>query len=182
MMAKSDRMMRKRIVTGLAVVVAIGAAVFFLLQPKKGSLEWHKQQYLAAANRLAENRFYDRLRRTFYPATGKGTRAERRDATRMEEHRKALVELGYLVEQQFALKYRAVDQVKVPLANALVKPPVVMNGRFWISTDGERIVAAAPAQVIGHFSVSATRNTIVVTAPGGAMGKFEEWIQKSDVR
>jgi hypothetical protein len=179
--------MHKRVFIGVVAAVVVGAVAFVLSQPKKGSVEWHKSEYLAAANRLAENRFYDRLKRTFYRAAGKTPgkpqtpRVETRNAVRIEEHRKALVQLGYLVENQFALKYRAVDQIKGAFANTLVKPPGVINGQLWISTQGDTIVATTPAHVIGQFSVSTRKNTIVVTAPRDVIAKCAEQIRKADV-
>jgi len=174
------------------VVIAVAAAVliviaFFLSQPRRGSIEWHRREYLAAANRLAENRFVDRLKRALYRTMGKTpgkpqtARVETANAVRIEEHRKALVQLGYLVENQFALKYRAVDQIKGPFASTLVKPPDVINGQLWISTQGDTIVATTREHVIGQFSVSTRKNTIVVTAPRDVIAKCAEQIRKADV-
>ena len=86
------------------------------------------------------------------------------------------------MEQQFALKYLTVDQAKVSMANALVSGPQVRNGRFWISKEGQTLVATAPERVIAHFSISTVKNTIVVTAPPDVIAKCEEQIRKTDVR
>jgi hypothetical protein len=182
-----DTVVRKRIVTGVMATAVIGLVGFMVWQPKKGTVEWHQREYRAAANRLAENRLYDRLKHALYRTTGntpgklQTVLAESRNAVKIEEHRKALVQLGYLVEKQFALKYRAVDQIKVAFGNALAKPPNVMNGHLWISTQGDTIVATTREHVIGQFSVSTRKNTIVVTAPRDVMAKCEEQIRKADV-
>ena len=40
------RGVRKRIIIGLLAFLVIGVVVFFVSQPKKGSVEWHKRAYL----------------------------------------------------------------------------------------------------------------------------------------
>ena len=174
--------MRRRIVIGLLAVAVIFAEAIIGLQPKKGSVEWHKREYLIAANRLAENRFIDRVRRAFSKTTKGPALKERENAAKIEEHRKALARAGLVVERQFALKYRTVDQVKVALANTLANGPAVRNGRVWISTKGDTVVATAPRQVMGHFSISEMRNTIVVTGPREVIANCEEQIRKTDVQ
>jgi hypothetical protein len=178
---------RNRIVIGVLAALVVGTAAFMLLQPQPGSLEWHKRQYLAAANRLAKNRFSDRLGRMFSGLTRKPparkiqtARAERETAVEIEKHRKALARLGYLAEKRFALRYCAVDQIKLALANTAVTGPGVRNGRFWISAAGDTVVTTAPQGVLGHFSISTERNTIVVTAPPAVMSNYEEQIRKAD--
>ena len=44
--------MWKRIVIGLLILSAIGTAVFFVLQPEKGTEEYHKRAYHRAQDRL----------------------------------------------------------------------------------------------------------------------------------
>lgn len=175
--------MRKRIAIGLVAAVAIGVLTMILLRPKQGSVEWHQREYLSAANCLAENRFIDRVQRSFLGSTKKSRpHNEGEEAAKVEEHRKTLAGIGCVIERQFALKYLAVDQAKVGLANTLVNGPGIRNGRFWISTKGDTIVASLPRRVIAHFSISAKRNTITVTAPRAVVAKCEEQIGKVDVR
>src|SRR6185503_8534970 len=175
--------MRRRIVIGLLAAVVVFVVTIIVLQPKQGSVESHKREYLTAANRLAQNRFIDRLRRTLlWPPKGSRALHEREIAAKIEEHRKALALAGVIIERQFALKYCAVDQVNVALANTVTNGPAVRNGRVWISTKGDTIVATAPQQVVGHFSVSAMRNTIVITAPREVIANCEEQIRKTDVQ
>ena len=174
--------MRRRIVIGLLAAVVISIVTILVLQPKQGSVEWHQRQYSTAANRLAQNRFIDRLRRTVLWPTKGSPAAERKNAAKIEEHRKALALAGVVSERQFALKYRSVDQVKVALANTVANGPAVRNGRVWISTKGDTMVATAPQQVMGHFSISEMRNTIVVTGPREVIANCEEQIRKADVQ
>jgi type II secretory pathway component GspD/PulD (secretin) len=174
--------MRKRILIGLLAAAVIALVSMILLQPKHGSADWHQQEYLEAANYLAANRFIDRVRRTFSVAPKKLSAADQRhNAAKIEEHRRALAEVGCVVERQFALKYCDVSKLKVPMANTLLTGPGIQRGRFWISTQGDTIVATVPDQVIGHLSVSWRENTIVVTAPQEVIAKCEELIGKADV-
>jgi len=46
--------MRKRIVTGLLAIVVIGTVAFWVSQARKGSVEWHKREYLEAADSSRE--------------------------------------------------------------------------------------------------------------------------------
>ena len=174
--------MRKRILIVLLAAAVIAVLSMIFLQPKQGSAQWHQREYLEAANCLAENRFSDRVRRTFSVAARKLSAADQRHhAGKIEQHRKALADTGRVIERQFALKYCDVTKLKVPLANTLLTGPGIQRGRFWISTQGDTVVATVPDQVIGHLSVSWKRNTIVVTAPHQVIAKCEELIRKADV-
>jgi len=97
--------MRKRIVIGLAVVL-IGAVAFFLSQPKKGSVEWHKRGYLDACKRLNEETLADKAKQFLNRITGRKVVRQvwPRDAyERVQTHRAALLTLGYLGQQGFDL-------------------------------------------------------------------------------
>ena len=60
---------RKRIVIGLLILSAIGTAVFFVLQPKEGSVEWHKKEFTEAASRMKPGAWSQRLGRTYENVT-----------------------------------------------------------------------------------------------------------------
>jgi type II secretory pathway component GspD/PulD (secretin) len=186
--------MRKRILIGLLAIAVIGVVAFVVSRPGKGTLEWHKKEYLAASNRLAENRFRDRLRRIYYAVTQKAgasklpiirgksnlRTATERNMLKLEQHRKALVEHGYLNERHFALKYQPVDLMKINLANTLLNRPNVINARVWLSTEGDTILVTTRRHVMAQSSVSTRRNTIVVTAPRDVIAKYDELIPKLD--
>jgi hypothetical protein len=186
MIGKFRRIMRKRAVIGLLAMLAIGMMVFVVLQPKRGSVEWHNSEYLASAKRLTENRLIDRVKSVFCRVTGKARRGnpaarESQEMARMEEHRKALVQSGYLAEKQFALKYRAVDQIKIRLPPTTVNPPRITKGQLWTSNGRDTVIATAAQQVIGHFRLSAKQNTIVVTGSREVIAACEDEIRKADV-
>jgi len=83
---------RKRIVIGFAAaVVVIGVGVFFFSQPKRGSVEWHKREYLKASHwGIADEGVF-----RYGSQNWKNARFERKEE-RIESHRKALIDLGYL--------------------------------------------------------------------------------------
>jgi hypothetical protein len=92
---------RKRIVIGLLILSVIGTAVFFFSQPKRGSVEWHKREYLAAMDRAAERTWRNKLRRVYARITGTkvvGMTQSERSALleRLKQHENYLVALGFL--------------------------------------------------------------------------------------
>src|SRR5688500_6271167 len=85
---------RKRIVIGLLGIVVIGAVAFFVSQPKKGTVEWHKREYLKA------NHWGIVDEGVFRYASQKRQNARfERKRERIESNRRALIELGYLEER-----------------------------------------------------------------------------------
>ena len=101
--------MRKRLVMGAVAAVVIGVTVYFLSQPKKGTVEWHKKEYLKAADRLAVNTWKHKLKRVAFRVTGRLLRdswdadAYRSDVKAFEQHQASLVRLGYLQEARVSL-------------------------------------------------------------------------------
>lgn len=105
--------MRKRIVIGLLAVGVIGVLGFFLSQPKRGSVEWHKREYLAVRKRLFNDTCADRMRTVYYRITK--TPSSRRQISaaewdelgrRMQESWGSLVTLGYLNRHEFYLAHQ----------------------------------------------------------------------------
>jgi hypothetical protein len=87
--------MRWRIAIAVLAVIGIAAAVYLGTQPKKGSVEWHKREYENHMQRLAGKRtLFDRIRSVFGLA---------RRPDRHMEHRRALIDLGYLEEREIIL-------------------------------------------------------------------------------
>ena len=78
-------------------VLAFGLAVaiYFASQPKEGSVEWHKREYENHMHRLDDKRtLLDQIRSAFGLA---------RRPDRHMEHRRALIDLGYLEEREIVL-------------------------------------------------------------------------------
>jgi len=101
--------MRKRLVMGAVAAVVIGVTVYFLSQPKKGTVEWHKKEYLKAADRLAVNTWKYKLKRVYRriakrpPPGSWDADAYRSDVKVFEQHQASLVRLGYLQEARVSL-------------------------------------------------------------------------------
>jgi len=97
--------MRKRIITGLVVMMVVGATVVFMSQPKKGSLEWHKREYLRARD---GSRLVNNLKADWYRMGG--PRPKPRVETsgvvaEMEIHERALMALGYMEERTLEARF-----------------------------------------------------------------------------
>ena len=102
--------MRRRLIIGAIVAVVIGVAVYFLSQPKQGTVEWHKREYFSTLERVYGQRLIDRVRQATYRKTGwawvRPTQMlDHREQLRakIESHRAALVASGYIVEHKFPL-------------------------------------------------------------------------------
>jgi hypothetical protein len=122
--------MRKRVIIGLLAVVVIGAGAFFLSQPKKGSVEWHKREYLAVRKRLFNDTWPDRMRSFYHritktpPSRRQISAAESDELTRrMQESWRSLVALGYLNRQEFYLAHQLKSRTHLLLKGALTQFP-----------------------------------------------------------
>jgi hypothetical protein len=96
---------RKRIIIGLLTVAVIGVVAFYLSQPKKGTVEWHKREYVDAWKRVNEQTLADKAKQFLNRIAGRkvARRAWTRDNERVQSHRAALLTLGYLEQQAFDL-------------------------------------------------------------------------------
>jgi hypothetical protein len=121
---------RKRIVIGLLAVVVIGVVAFFLWQPKKGSVEWRKKEYLAARKRLFNDTWADRMRTVYHRITK--TPHSRRQISaaewdeltrRMQESWRSLVALGYLKRHEFYLAHQPKSRAHLLERAALTQFP-----------------------------------------------------------
>src|SRR5213594_1474794 len=76
-------------------MMAVGVLAFVFSGRRNGSIEWHKQRYLAIANRET---WIDRWWNLWDHVGGEVIWREQSEkaAKRMESHRQALVDLGYL--------------------------------------------------------------------------------------
>jgi hypothetical protein len=107
---------RKRIIIGLLAVVVIGVGVFFLSQPKKGSVEYHKREYLATLDKLFGRRWVDRVWSYLDKAGARRERlsSEEKDGLelRLVRHQRSLIDLGFLVERQFPVSNVSASNVQ----------------------------------------------------------------------
>jgi len=92
--------MRMRIIIGLVAVVAIGVGVFVVLQPRKGTVEWHKREYVAARDGQPVLRW---IRRIWVGIMGTGGGYEPGGWNEMLVHEDALRRLGYLEERMITV-------------------------------------------------------------------------------
>ena len=102
--------MRKRIVIGLLILSAIGIAVFFFSQPKKGTVEWHKREYVGAWKRLHQETLMDDAKRFVYWIAGGRSPVIVRTGSeygafraQVHSNRCALINYGYVCERTFYL-------------------------------------------------------------------------------
>jgi hypothetical protein len=86
-------------------VLGIAAVVYVGTQPRKGTVEWHKREYLNSFERMTQNtwkqkltRFYRRVARRALP------REDRRaDYKAFDHHLTSLIGLGYLQKARVSL-------------------------------------------------------------------------------
>ena len=87
--------MRKRIAIALLIVSVIGVTVFFVLQPKNGSVEYHRRRYIDAYQGWVwDQELANRVRKI----AGRPTRWQTA-TNRMNYHEQALIRLRYLDER-----------------------------------------------------------------------------------
>lgn len=100
--------MRKHILIGLLAVMAGGVVAFFVSQPKKGSIEWHKRKYRAARNEMfgvcwnkpVKDWYFDIMKK---PQRGLSSAEIRALTERQMAARQGLTKQGFLVERSFAV-------------------------------------------------------------------------------
>ena len=156
--------MRKRIVIGLLIVSVIGIAAFFFSQPKKGTVEWHKSEYLAASGGAVRPNLVKSTLGWFVGLDQSVLQNEERErvAQKAESHRAALVKLGYLSERRFAITNRTFNEfLKATLA-----------GRSQLSR-------GQPSWAVRE-SVAPT-NVLVVTGLPEIVSQYDALIRKADV-
>jgi hypothetical protein len=146
--------MRKRIIIGLLAVVVIGAVVFYLSQPKRGSVEWHKERYLAAIDTRWKYRF-ERLRSKIL---GDDQRGVQIDAEGLASNEAALIELGFLERRELTVSNREPLRIMHEISG-------------WSRSSNS---------VFFRYRIPAT-NRVVWVAVREDMPKWEELIQKADM-
>jgi hypothetical protein len=153
----------KRITISLLIVLAIGGAAFLFRQPKEGSIEWHKRKYLAAEDKMRGRTWFTPVANAYHKVTGTVRSLPVRDAGEMqllhserENHRTALVELGYLVQRTFL-----VSNSPAVVGNRVIRSPGVPGGRYSL--------------------ITVSSDDIKITAPPADMPKWERLIRQMDL-
>ena len=90
----------------MLAIIGVGALVWLVTQPKKGSLEWHKREYEAAA----QGSLTFRLKNLWWQIRGEDRRS-RVISEERNEHQQALIHLGYLEQREFVISNRSIDEV-----------------------------------------------------------------------
>jgi hypothetical protein len=138
---------RKRLVIGAIAVAVIGVTAYILSQPKEGTLEWHKREYENHMQRITGKRtLFDRIRSEF----GLPPRPDRH-----KEHRRALIDLGYLEERNIILTN--LTNNREGFSKALVQ---------WATNE-------FPQNWLWAFGVS-SNNVLFIRAERHSMKKWEE--------
>ena len=149
--------MRKRIIIGL--VAAIGVVVFLVSGPKRGTVEWHKREYLAELDRLhGKESLVKRFVRGIYEWTGLGQPIGQTDRGVVAQEN-ALIKLGYLERREFIL-------TNLPTGNA-------------VQAIGREAATAIPG--LCRITTGEKTNVVVVTALREDMPKWDVLIRKLDV-
>ena len=158
--------MRKRIVIGLLAVVVIGVVAFFVSQPKKGSVEWHKREYRDVMNQLSGRSVGQRFWRLRRQLTGESvyTDLPADISSRWEFHKQFLLDAGYLEQRAFRL------------TNAATFDPGVMYsaGQKMIPNERMRLSLFVP-------SIQRGTNVVNILGPREDMPIWEEVIRQADV-
>jgi len=154
---------RKRIVIGLLAVVVIGVVVFLLSQPNRGSVEWHKREYLAARDRATGSTWRDRVKRVYHnirktaPPPESWGLQQQKNAEKMSSNFTALLRIGYLTKRRFVLN----NQLGSEVENAIRKAFDCGRNAF--------------------VRIESTTNVVLIAAPTAIMPQLEEFVQKTDV-
>jgi hypothetical protein len=175
-----ELVMRRRIIIGCLVIGglgslagALGFALSGLLGPKKGSIEWHKREYLASLDRLDrlyERRFVDRVKSIGRDESlGSGvhpkTAAWKAAVSEVDEHRNALVRLGYLEARDFRLTNGVAESV-------------VKRG-WWLAS---REIPKRRMEFTRLYVRDGTSNVVVIVGHAEDMPRLEGLVGELDVR
>jgi hypothetical protein len=156
---------RKRIAIALLIVSVIGIATYFVSQPKKGSVEWHKREYLRATEEAwrigLKPRWSDKIVNHWRQLRGQPNINYHAEVA---DHQEALIGLGYLQVRTFVVSNRPVDYVA---------------SNIWFRASVE-----TRTNILDSFSRMSTArgaNLIDIVARKDDMPKWEEMVRQADV-
>jgi hypothetical protein len=141
----------KRLVIGAIVLLVIGVAAYMLSQPRKGTVEYHKVEFLRATKLGPMTSYLEEMGVINDPKR-----------SRREFHRQQLLKAGYLTTATFVISNRPLHdaflEVWAGLSGVLTAEEEVFVDRRWKSPD-----------------------MIIVVAPNETMKSVEGFIRKLDV-
>jgi hypothetical protein len=146
--------MRKRLVIGAIALLVIGVAAYVLSQPQKGTVEWHKRNYLRAAKTVRGqtlsarmSALYYRMRKTSPVETATELDAEQR----LRSSQRHLIQLGYFSQQRFVLN----SQTALQVLDSFIKTPFGQRQNWeWVDVQEEGtnvIVVTARPDIVEAF-------------------------------
>jgi type II secretory pathway component GspD/PulD (secretin) len=139
---------------GLPVIVAIAVLVSFMSQPKKGTVEWHKKEYLAAKDRATGSTWRDRIKRVYHKITKTTPPSERwglkqqKNAETMSSNFTALLRMGYLTKRTFILSNRHGYDLEDTVRKSF---DFGRNAFIWTESTTNALIIAAPSAVMPHL-------------------------------
>ena len=102
--------MRNSVVAGV-MLVAVGVSAYLFSQPRKGTVDYHKLQYLRATSRepfrIHAKNLWERLR----GSSAGHISFELVSYEDQEKHQRKLIKLGYLIEREFVVSNRPAEWV-----------------------------------------------------------------------
>lgn len=111
--------MRKRAKVSVSLcIAALAVTAAALTGPPKGTVEWHKREYVRARNGSQVVGVFQEVRKTI---TGRSA-SQPLDIERIRTHLTALVKLGYLEERMFCVSNRPPEDVIDTLLHTLSIP------------------------------------------------------------
>jgi type II secretory pathway component GspD/PulD (secretin) len=143
--------MRKRLVIGLIALVVLGGAVYLFSQPRRGGVDYHKEQFVKE-NRVGTAR--DKWILAHAPDFVAELYVSRR-VKRAEFHRDALIKFGYLEEREFLFTNRSAIE-------------------WWESPQKGEITSDFTDVV------RVTTNKIIILAPREDMPRWEKLLRQVD--
>jgi hypothetical protein len=123
--------MRKWIVIGALAVIGAGILAYVMSGPKRGSVEYHLEEYNRTLRELRGYTWRDRCAEAWSELTGKPYQpsymnpiAESNACARLEKHEQALINLGHWEVREFCLTNISAAQVSKSLNGfAATLPP-----------------------------------------------------------